>query len=407
MNTKENIVSTYLMTVNHKTNLKTYSIKPFNVNAYEFNKDSFSIYKKEIKDALRSGNGIYILFNFQKKIYYIGESEDVISRIKTHYKNKDWWDEVFLLVSDDFDINLRKVFEKWLIADSSILDIKNSFKQDNENKGISQKESNRLFDKNVNSNFEYVLNEFLKIIKPKIPFNDSTFVSELNEGVEFHLTSKDKQYKGNLIVTEGSKFKLLKGSLISLKTNPDWISTGWINEFDEIKMNCKKINDEVCELQSDLVKDKPTFLSSLVTGSSGNGWVLFKNKENRTLDEEFRKSPSFDTLMNRYEASAKLVEDFTSSIVKCFGDGIYVNTAVNYRSFGLTDNGKKIILYIRIYKDFIRIYTNEEKMSSYCGFRSLEKIHWGNSRWFYQIETSDDVKKITEKIIKFYKGEIN
>ncbi len=73
--------------------------------------------------------------------------------------------------------------------------------------------------------------------------------------------------------------------------NPKWLSSGYISKMEEIKNNhefSRKDGDEHHILEKDLIEDKPSFLSDLVTGSSGNGWVSFKNEKKQTLDDLFR-----------------------------------------------------------------------------------------------------------------------
>ena len=59
-----------------------------------------------------------------------------------------------------------------------------------------------------------------------------------------------------------------------------------LNEYALIPLSCDK---EKWILIEDIKSKFPSKLSDLVKGSSTNGWDLFKNSKNQTLDEVYRK----------------------------------------------------------------------------------------------------------------------
>lgn len=62
-----------------------------------------------------SGTGVYLLFGENDEgnnIAYIGEAEDVLKRLNSHIREKDFWTEVIVLISKDD--NLNKAHIKYL-----------------------------------------------------------------------------------------------------------------------------------------------------------------------------------------------------------------------------------------------------------------------------------------------------
>ena len=74
---------------------------------------SYKIPRNKLKEASGldyiNNTGVYILFgddeNTAEKIAYIGEAEDIYSRLYQHNKNKDFWNECVVFVSKDNSLN--------------------------------------------------------------------------------------------------------------------------------------------------------------------------------------------------------------------------------------------------------------------------------------------------------------
>lgn len=74
---------------------------------------SYKIPRNKLKEASSleyiNNTGVYILFgddeNTAEKIAYIGEAEDIYSRLSQHNKNKDFWNECVVFVSKDNSLN--------------------------------------------------------------------------------------------------------------------------------------------------------------------------------------------------------------------------------------------------------------------------------------------------------------
>lgn len=74
---------------------------------------SYKIPRNKLKEASKlkyaHNTGVYILFGEDEetaeKIAYIGEAEDILKRIEQHNKNKDFWNECIVFMSENNSLN--------------------------------------------------------------------------------------------------------------------------------------------------------------------------------------------------------------------------------------------------------------------------------------------------------------
>ena len=74
---------------------------------------SYRIPRNKLKEASKlnyiNHTGVYILFgedeNTSSKIAYIGEAENIISRLNQHNRNKDFWNECVVFATIDDSLN--------------------------------------------------------------------------------------------------------------------------------------------------------------------------------------------------------------------------------------------------------------------------------------------------------------
>ena len=74
---------------------------------------SYRIPRNRIKEASKlnciNNTGVYILFGEDEetadKVAYIGEAEDIYSRLEQHNRNKDFWNECIVFMSENNSLN--------------------------------------------------------------------------------------------------------------------------------------------------------------------------------------------------------------------------------------------------------------------------------------------------------------
>lgn len=105
-------IKLYIMSSKHKA-LKTAELSNWSGKAYIGERKHVSVLK-HFEET--SAPGVYVLIsdsheNVQSKIY-IGEADDVQSRLEEHIRKKEWWDSFVLFVSKDS--NLTKSHARYL-----------------------------------------------------------------------------------------------------------------------------------------------------------------------------------------------------------------------------------------------------------------------------------------------------
>lgn len=239
------------------------------------NKIKESANRKELQNT-----GVYLLFgksdnDFDKGVIYIGEAENIYTRITQHLSEKDFWNEVLIFISKDE--NLNKAHIKYL-----------------ENKFYKlAKEVNRYEIKNsqiptlpsISESDQAEMEEFLE--------NSKMLVNIFGYKVFENLRQKDKSNKKDLLklyikssreadavgeqTTDG--FVVFKNSKISTST---------VNSFPKSFNNLRnKLIKEKIIIENTFTKDylfsSPSTAAAIVMGKSANGLVEWKTKLGESL----------------------------------------------------------------------------------------------------------------------------
>jgi len=231
--------------------------------------------------------GCYILVGLDSagdKMVYIGESENIYTRLQDHKNKKDFWNGVYTIqnLSGTFDKAHLTFLEQSMIQKALEAD---RFKVENANGGkytsISESKMNECL----------VFFETIKTLIKALGFN--VFVPEiekeqLDEQVRFYFRSKDKLWDAQGVFVD-EKFIVLKGSIA--RTEP----TRHKRESSELKFRDKLIDDGIIEEVEGVltfVKDysfnSPSLAADIVSLGSNSGWVVWKTKDGRTLGDVFR-----------------------------------------------------------------------------------------------------------------------
>lgn len=230
-------------------------------------------------------SGVYFLFGEDDKenkpLVYIGEAENIMTRLKQHLDSKDYWNEVIVFISKDD--NLNKAYIKYL---------ENRFYE----LAIAAK---RYVVKNANTPTRSNISEAEQAEMEEFLYNAKLLISTLgHKTFEPLLTEKQIEDKENLFVlnftctagTGGSAlgkvtdegFVVLQGSYINPITRSS-LYKGAVVLREKLKKD-NKINDEN-KLMEDVLFGTPSGASCLVLGRSSNGLTEWKTKEGKTLKE--------------------------------------------------------------------------------------------------------------------------
>ena len=225
--------------------------------------------------------GIYYLINEndENRIaqIYIGQTRNGIDRLDDHNRSKDFWNKaiMFLAESKTFTLDMISGLEKFAI--------------------IKAQESNRYkVENNIIPKYEIDEYDFDSVeeIYDEIQFimatqgykmNDAK--SEINDSEIFHTTRNGITAFG---IYDGEKFEVLEGSQINMDKPTNLPKYNRQREELLSKQSIVKMGDKYI-LKTTLEFNTPSGASEFALGGSTNGWVEWKNKDGKTLDEIYRK----------------------------------------------------------------------------------------------------------------------
>lgn len=246
--------------------------------------------RARMDDALKreelSGVGVYFLFGESESaglpIAYIGEAEDCAVRFKDHNVKKEFWNIAIAIVSRTGSFTKAHVkLLEWTAIEKAKL--AGRYDLDNGNSGS----------------------------KPNVPEWMAADVAEIFETLEvllgtlgypvFEAAARDSANTDNVFMCRrgGSDargvyneegFVVLKGSIArEATTNSSHDIVGPKRE-EMLGSGLLVRTPQGYRFERDVAFSSPSAAASVVTGSSANGWIEWRNSRGQTLDEVYRQS---------------------------------------------------------------------------------------------------------------------
>ena len=225
--------------------------------------------------------GIYYLINESddNKIaqIYVGQTRNGIARLDDHNRSKDFWNKaiMFLAESKTFTLDMISGLEKF-----AIMKAQESKRYKVENTVVPKYE----IDEYDLASVEEIYDEIQFIMGTQGYKMDDSKTS-LDETAVLHTTRNGIEAFG---IYDGEKFEVLEGSQVNIdkkvslerynKQRTELLENGSITKIDG-----KYI------LNAILAFNTPSGASDFILGGSTNGWTEWKNKDEKTLDELYRK----------------------------------------------------------------------------------------------------------------------
>ena len=225
--------------------------------------------------------GIYYLLseNDDNRIaqIYVGQARNGISRLDDHNRSKDFWNKAIMFLADSktFSLDMTSGLEAYAINKAT--------------------ESKRYKVENP-SNPKYEIDEYnlpliedvydeIKFIMATQGYKMDDSKATLNEANILHTTRNGIQAFG---VYDGEKSEVLEGSEVDMgrKCHSDNIERQRQTAIQNGDIICV---DEKYKLTVAVSFTSPSSAAMFVLGGSTNGWVEWKSKNGKTLDELFRK----------------------------------------------------------------------------------------------------------------------
>jgi len=245
--------------------------------------------------------GVYFLFGTDDKTgdpaVYMGEAENVYSRLKRHAIKKDFWEEVIYFTSKDE--NLTKAHVRYL--ESRLIEMaRKSGRYEVVNTNKSKAASLPMADRDAMEEFLENIELLLGVLGHKVLValpvkSDSTGSMIVEETMasygDFHEEIFYLQTKGVaamcMLVSEG--VVVLEGSEVSENT-ADSMSEGF-RQLREKLMERRILvpKGDKLEFTGDYLFSSPSAAAAIVAGNSINGRSAWKNKDGRTIREMERQ----------------------------------------------------------------------------------------------------------------------
>ncbi len=230
--------------------------------------------------------GVYFLFEGRftdnnKPIAYIGESENVLSRLVSHDRSKDFWEVVIIFTSKDENLTKAhiKYLESCLVAQAKVCDrfmLENGNSPPETTLPRADRDAMEEFVENIRGVLGYA------ILEPK--FQDVTIKNEPNKDMDPMLDlyfTVGKLSACGAVVDEG--FVLKKGSQFSKVTSGSMparlldvrnslISQGILKDVGD-----KLISEE------DILMNSSSYAVALVAGTNRSGPQSWLSKDGATL----------------------------------------------------------------------------------------------------------------------------
>ncbi len=228
--------------------------------------------------------GVYFLFGTTedgtKPLVYIGEGEDCFKRIQSHNRNKDFWTHCVIITTktDEYTKTDGKYLEHYCLAKAKEI---GRYVSDNDTgskkPSISESREYDLLD-----NFDTA-----KILLATLgyPIFEEKRKAKSNKEL-FYCQSKEASAVGEL-TDDG--FLVYKDGKVNIETTKGM--NKWIGHLRKrlLENGVLKIEKNVYVFQQDYIFNSPSAAAATILGRSANGWMSWKDKNGKTLDELKRK----------------------------------------------------------------------------------------------------------------------
>jgi len=233
------------------------------------------------RDELNSV-GVYLLFGSEesKPQVYIGEAENCLTRLKQHNKSKGFWSHAVAFISKTHYFTKTHIkFLEWLCCE--VATKANRYALENSN-SPSKPHISESVEADLYDNFETI-----QILTSTLgyPVFDEIKMPKTKEVIV--CKGKDAYAEGEYTEDGIIIFENAKCNLIESKTAGSWI-IGMRNDLKESGVLIEK--DGVLVFTKNHIFSSPSASAAVVLARRANGWIEWKFKDGKTLDEVKRQN---------------------------------------------------------------------------------------------------------------------
>lgn len=245
----------------------------------------FVIPRAEIKKAqeieeLSASPSLYMLLGEDSDALpqaYIGQTDDFLSRVTDHNQNKSFWNKALVFISQASTLNKADVMYLEFLALQYAKGHDVYTLSDNKQ---SPKEPR------LQRHIKDTLNDFFVDVRFITEFlNYPLFKPQNTQAANNYFYTTGRQCKAKGYYDEHG-FTVLKGSVIAPTEVP---SFGWVEKRHRLIEKWVDKSKDCWTLKTDYTFNSPSTAADFCIGSSNNGWLVWKNESNKTLDECYRR----------------------------------------------------------------------------------------------------------------------
>lgn len=245
----------------------------------------YKIARSDIAEfALRpdaENTGVYFLLgkdDTNKDTLYIGEAEKLLTRLKQHIRDKEYWNDCIAVTSKDNHLN--KAHVKYLENQFYTL-AQLSQRASIMNTAIPTRSSVSEYDEAMLVEFIYNAKLLVNTLGFKV-FDtfDETAIKDNNKKVEFFLTAPRGANARGVAVSDG--FVVAKDSVIASETVPSMADS--LRKLRESLFEKEVINSNFT-FTRDYLFTSPSTAASIVLGRNANGRTEWRAHDKRTLKD--------------------------------------------------------------------------------------------------------------------------
>lgn len=210
-----------------------------------------------------------------KPLVYIGEAENCLTRLKQHNKSKDFWTHAVAFISKThFFTKTHIKFLEWLSCDQAKK--ANRYTLENGN-SPSKPHLSESVEADLYDNFETI-----KILASTLSYPVFDIIKKPSKKEVIECKGKSAFAEGEY--TEDG-LVIFSGSTCNLKETPT--AGSWIVGMRKnlVEKGVLIESNNVYEFTSDHVFSSPSAAAAVVLARRANGWIEWKFKDGKTLDE--------------------------------------------------------------------------------------------------------------------------
>lgn len=235
---------------------------------------------KSIQGITRPGIYYLIHESDDNKIaqIYVGQTRNGVTRLDDHNRSKDFWNKAIMFLGDSktFTLDMISGLEKFAIEKAQ-----ESKRYKVENTVLPKYEIDEYDLASVEEIYEEI-----QFIMATQGYKMDNATATLNESDVLHTTRNGIVARG---IYDGEHFVVLEQSEITLKPNASFPKSMQAQRETAIANGDITESNGKLYLTKSISFSSPSSAASFVLGTSANGWVEWKNANDKTLDELFRK----------------------------------------------------------------------------------------------------------------------